>query len=219
MANRSKTSLIIISLLIIAVLGISIGFRISPTGFVVGYATVDVAGTVGITIPDNAVNLSLGNDSAEIPGAYVNTNTSSAIINSAGTGDGNGSYSTQNWLNVSDSAARAIEPDNITVNNSGTVIATITMSSGGTPATLFGTSGGDFWVKVTNSSEGDGIGCQGTQTVTFTQYGTNSTTLCTQLGTLDGEDGLDIWIQWQIPSAAIESIYNSTLTISAAEAS
>jgi hypothetical protein len=220
--ETKKVILILSGLILLSVLGTSayytssnkFPFGLSPTGYATSgasYATVDISGSLAITIPDNHVNLSGHVDAAANPGAYVNTNASSAIINSFD------NSTNENWLNVSDGAARKIKPDNITVNNTGSVVANITLSSAATPAAFFGAAG-DFWVKITNASEGDGTGCQHIQAVSLIQYSDNTSDLCGRLAASDGTDEIDLWIQWQVPSAASAGAYNSTLTISAAQA-
>ncbi|MDP7282238.1 MAG: hypothetical protein QF475_01180 [Candidatus Undinarchaeales archaeon] len=217
MAQSSKTSIIIIVLLAIAVLGIAIQFNLSPTGLVAseGSATVEVAGTTAIDVVDTQINLSTTIDTAGDASAYVATNATSATINSFD------NVSNENWLNRTGAEARLVEKDNLTVNNTGTTMANITLAANATSAAVFGVAGGDFWVKITNGTDNNAAsGCEHIQAAGWTQYTiqiTNTTDLCGKLPFYDGNDTIDLWIQWQVPAAAIARVYNSTLTISAAQ--
>ncbi|MDP7282237.1 MAG: hypothetical protein QF475_01175 [Candidatus Undinarchaeales archaeon] len=208
---KEKTSILIIALLAVAVLGIAMHFRISPTGLASeGFVTANVAGTVAIDVTDTQINLSKNIDADEDASAYVATNATSAEIDSFA------NVSNQNWLNRTGAEARIIDPDNLSINNTGTVYANITFAANASPTTIFGVSGGNFWFKMTNGSEITAA-CEGIQAAAWTEYSTNTSDVCEELQTLDTTDVIDIWIKWQVPAAAIARVYNSTLTVSAAQ--
>ncbi|MDP7282236.1 MAG: hypothetical protein QF475_01170 [Candidatus Undinarchaeales archaeon] len=221
--ETKKVVLALVGLILLSFLGTaayfsSVGklqFSFSPTGFASeGFVSADIAGTTAIDVVDTQINLSTTIDTAGDASAYVATNATSATINSFD------NVSNENWLNRTGAEARLVEKDNLTVNNTGSTIANITLSSNSTPTTFFGVGGGNFWVKITNGTDNAaGAGCTQIQKGSWVEYSTNTTNLCGMLPTFDLNDTIDLWIQWQVPAAAIARVYNSTLTISATQAS
>lgn len=224
--ETKKVALLLVGVVLLSLIATSIYYyfpvllgKLSPTGMAstgLGYATVDITGTLGITIISNIVNLSKSTDTAGAAGAYIATNSTSADINSYD------NTSNDNWLNATGGAARKIAQSNISVNNTGTVVANITVVANTNPDSFFGTAGGDFWVNATHiqttGTGGMGTACASGLVTTWKEYGNNSSThgntsVCGQLTAQDGRDLIEIWFKWRIPSAAPAGSYNDTITI------
>lgn len=224
--DTRKVIIILVGLVALSVLGTAayysstgrLTFKLSPTGMAFSqdaYVTVQVTGTLGITLADNTINLSLHADTASEPGAYVNPTASSATISSDGTAGTNTTGNDGYWLNKSDGDNRSVAQDNISIENNGTVIAKILMECNSTPDQTFNATGGTTSVKGVNWETGS---CALGLLDYYRQYGANNTTLCSQLKAGDSADRMAIWVNWTIPVGTATGLRNHTLTIWAEEA-
>jgi hypothetical protein len=164
-------------------------------------------------------------DTAADSTGYVNpAGGGTATINSEGTNDGN-------WLNVTGAVARAIQPDYIVINNSGSVNVTLTVGAAADAQAFFGAGALEaFFIKVLDNQTADETACTGESTgyiaygeVSGTGANGSDTVICPDLNSTDLNDQLNLTIQWIIPAGAGAgdglNEYNSTLTFTATKAS